>query len=151
MKTRIPLEIAENRVVLNAVMESKGLRIAHRFIRFVLDTGSPYSFLSEKEVLRLQIPIKDRVIAGEVDFGGSRFNRVELPPVILHLLLEDKIRYTSFDVHLKALKTTKQSPEKRRTAQALPSVLGMDFLTEQKLSLHLFPSEKIAYLESESL
>lgn len=148
---RLPLEIAENRVVLNAVIESKRLRIAHRFARFVFDTGSPYSFLSEKEVLRLQIPIKCRVIAGEVDFGGSRFSRVYLPPVTLHLLQEDKIRYVSFDVHLKALKTMKQSLEKRRTAQSLPSVLGMDFLTEQKLSLHLFSSEKIAYLEFESL
>lgn len=34
-------------------------------------------------------------------------------------------------------------------ASILPSILWMDFLEQQNLSLHVFANEKIAYFESE--
>ena len=59
MKERIPLQVVEGRLVLTTVIECPSLRIHRQFMDFVLDTGSPDSYLSDKDVRRLQIPMKD--------------------------------------------------------------------------------------------
>jgi hypothetical protein len=46
LKTRIPLQIVEGRLVLHAVIECPRLRVHHHIIEFVVDTGSQDSFLS---------------------------------------------------------------------------------------------------------
>ena len=151
VKARIPLQIVEGRLILNAVIVCPKVRVPPTFMDFVVDTGSQDSFLSYKDVLRLQIPIKDRISAEEVDFGGSRFKRVILPQFKLHLLKEDKENkeHITIDVELSALKTTKTSIPKMQIAQQLPSILGMDFLKKQKVSLHVILTENLAYLEYE--
>ena len=99
---------------------------------------------------RLQISIKDRVSKEEVDFGGSRFKQVSLPRIKIYLLKEGiEKEYFSFDISLSALKTTKTSVKKAQIAQTLPSILGLDFLKEQKLSLHVILTEDLAYLKYE--
>jgi hypothetical protein len=50
-------------------------------------------------------------------------------------------------IRLTGLKTRRLSSEKRATAESLPSVLGMDFLYSQKMNLHYFAEDQIAYLE----
>jgi hypothetical protein len=151
IKDRIPLQIVEGRLVLASVIECKSLRVRKRFIDFIIDTGSPDSYMSDNDVRRLQIPIKNRSSAGEVDFGGSRFNQIYLPKFDMYLLKENKQRkdYLSLKVLLSALKTTKTSEHKTRIAQSLPSILGLDFLKEQKLSLHVILTEGLAYLQYE--
>ncbi len=149
MKERIPLQVVEDRLVITAVVECRHLRVRRQVMRFVIDTGSSDSFLSANDVKRLQIPVKGRTSQGVVDFGGSRFDRISLPKFTLFLLKEDnqKNDYLSFMISLSALKITKVSPGKVLIAEMLPSILGMDFLKEQKLSLHIFASEGLAFLE----
>lgn len=150
MKERIPLQIVEGRLVLTTVIECASLRIKEHILEFVIDTGSPESYLSDKDVRTLQVPIKDRIVKGEVDVGGSRFKQVVLPKVKMYLLLEDKEKAPhTLDVTLSALKTTKTSQRKILIAQTLPSILGLDFLKEQKLSLHLILTENLVYLQFE--
>ena len=146
MGKRILLQIIEDRVVLTAVAECPDLRIRHHFIEFVIDTGSKDSFLSEKDVVRLQVPVADKPAKGQVDFGGSRFNQVELPEFTLHLLDEEK-KALAIKTRLMAIKTTKTSEERIKRAQGLPSILGVDFLKEQGFSLHVVAKEKLAWLE----
>jgi hypothetical protein len=151
MKSRIPLQIVEGRLQLAAVIECRALRVAKQFMEFVMDTGSPFSYLSDKDVRRLQISIKDRPAKENVDFGGSRFKQVSLPELKMYLLEEGKEtkNYTTLNMRLSALKTTKCSEKKIQAAQMLPSILGLDFLKEQKLSLHVILTEDMAYLELE--
>lgn len=148
MKERIPLQIIENRLILTAVIECEHLRIRHKLIAFVIDTGSADSFLSDNDVTRFQIPIAGKPSKGEIDVGGSRFQQVILPKFKMHLLNGDK-EEKLLNATLSALKTTKVSEKKVMVAQTLPSILGLDFLMEQKLSLHLIPTENLAYLELE--
>jgi hypothetical protein len=149
IKERIPLQIVEDRLRLTAVVECAKLRVRRQLMEFVVDTGSSASYLSDKDVRRLQIPIRSRTAEQEVDFGGSRFRQILLPAFRLHLLKEEKDEVVTLTVCLNALQTTKQSEEKRQVAQTLPSILGMDFLKQQRLSLHVLPSEGIAYLQRE--
>ena len=88
MKERIPLQIIEGRLVLTSVIECRSLRVQRQFMKFVIDTGSPDSYLSDKDVRRMQIPVKGRASSGEVDFGGSRFRKIELPQFDVYLLKE---------------------------------------------------------------
>lgn len=149
MKERIPLQIIEGRLVLTAVIECKRLRVLHQIMRFVIDTGSSDSFLSDKELRRLQIPINGKQMQGLVNVGGSTFSQILLPKFKMHLLKEDKNTSLKLDVSFSALKTTKISEKKVQTAQTLPPILGLDFLREQKLSLHVILTENLAYLETE--
>jgi hypothetical protein len=115
---------------------------------FVIDTGSPDSYMSSKDVKRLQIAVNDKESSGEVDFGGSRYKISGLPPFYFHLLNEDRSKpHISIKVTLKALKTSKASERKLQTAESLPSILGMDFLKEQKAALYVNVFENTAFLE----
>lgn len=148
LKKRIPLQIVEGRPILTAVIECESLRIQKQLMEFVIDTGSPESYFSEKEVMKLQIPISGKSSKGEVDFGGSRYKQIGLPKIKAYLLTEDR-QSIAVSLSLSALKTTKTSDKKIQVAQALPSILGMDFLRDQKLSLHLILTEELVYLEKE--
>ena len=151
MSTRIPLQINEGRLVLKSLVECPKIRVPKHFMDFVVDTGSQNSFLSSKDASKMQIPLKNRPIQGEIDFGGSRYNQVLLPKFKMYLLKEDNTKkdYITLQVSLTALKTTKTSEKKMQVAYMLPSILGMDFLKNQKLSLYLNLTENIAYLQFE--
>ena len=150
MRERIPLHIVEGRLVLTSVIECPSLRIRKQLMEFVIDTGSPDSYLSDRDVRRLQVPLKGGKIKGEVDFGGSRFKQIKLPKITMYLLKEDPEKgYYTLRITLSALRTTKCSQRKLRVAQTLPSILGLDFLKEQRVSLHVLMSENMAYLEFE--
>ncbi|MFH0977802.1 MAG: hypothetical protein V1837_00730 [Candidatus Woesearchaeota archaeon] len=109
--------------------------------------GSEFSFLSAKDVARLQIPMHDKVVFGEVDFAGSRYKQVELPKFTLQVPTEDKKSHFAIPLDLTALKTTKMSEKKKQAAMTMPSILGMDFLKSHKVGLHVFAAEDLAYLE----
>ena len=57
MKEKIPLKV-DGRIVLSAIIESEKLRIPRQRLSFTVDTGSTKSYLSERDVERLQISIK---------------------------------------------------------------------------------------------
>ena len=143
MNKRIP----EGRLVLTSVVESAKLRIQRQIMEFIIDTGSQNSYLSFLDVLRLQIATSDKSSDKEINFGGSRFKQIPIPKLKMHLLTDDKSTALSLDVQISALKTTKTSTKNIQIAEQLPSILGMDFLKEQKLSLHVILSEDLAYLE----
>lgn len=147
-KDRIGLQFDDLRLQLMAAIEWKGLKQA-QLISFVIDTGSPESFISQAEVEKLQIPTKNRPVEGEIDVGGSRFKKIDIQKITLHLLKEGSSAMLSLSTKLSALKTTKTSEHKKSIAHTLPSILGLDFLMTHNLSLHVFPKEKIAYLQTE--
>ena len=151
MKDRIPLQIIEGRLILTAVIECKSLRVHRQVMDFVIDTGSADSYFSQKDVIKLQIPTVGKPSIGEVDFGGSRYKQIKLPKFKLYLLKEDKTKndYIQIDVELSALRTTKTSEERIRIAESLPSILGIDFLKNNKFSLHVILTEDLAFLQYE--
>lgn len=148
---RIPLQIVEGRLVLTSVIECKQLRIHRQVMRFILDTGSPNSYFSYKDVIKLQIPLAGKNPSGQTDFGGSRFDQIPLPKVTMYILKEGKQSkdYYTVNVSMSALRTTKTSQKNIKVAEQLPSILGIDFLKEQKFSLHLILTEDLAYLQYE--
>ena len=152
MKDRIPLQIIEGRLVLLAVVECPRLRVRRQSIEFVIDTGSSESYIGQRDSTKLQIPVKDKRDNGIIAFGGSQYKKIKIPSFTFYILKQDnqKNDYLTLKVDMYTLKTSKTSQEKIQAADALPSILGLDFLKNQKLSLHVILTEDLAYLEDEN-
>ncbi|MFH1590953.1 MAG: hypothetical protein ABIC95_03415 [archaeon] len=155
MKVRLPLIISENRLILSSFVSCDRLRIRKQYVEFVVDTGSPYSFISYGDALKFQIPLSQYTKSEALQFGGSTYNRVQLPHLDLYVFKEgwkaaeelSEEYLLRMNIEINALKTTKKGKEKERLAQMMPSIIGMDFLEKHKMGLFVNPSEKIAYLE----
>lgn len=151
MENRTPLSIINGRLVLTTVIDCDKLRIRRKIMNFVLDTGSPDSYITYKDVLKLQIPLEGKQSKGITNFGGSKFNTIQLPHFKFHLIKSGNEQILELDnISLYALKPTKTSKEHQLLIEALPSILGLDFLKEQKLSLHVVLSEDLVYLQHEN-
>ncbi len=50
---RIPIEIVNEQLEVNALIHSKRCRVGMALVDFVVDTGSNVSFISYKDALRL--------------------------------------------------------------------------------------------------
>jgi len=149
IKERIPLRISDDRLILTVIAECPKLRIPKSLVEFVVDTGSPNSFISHSDVKNMQIPVMGKKVEGEIDFGGSRFKYFSPPKFNIYVLKGEGKDYTKFKVSLQALKTTKTSKKKIEIAHNLPSIIGINFLREQKFSLHVILTEELAYLQYE--
>lgn len=149
MENRTSLQIINGRLIITTLVDCEKLRIRRKIMNFVLDTGSPDSYISYKDALKLQIPL-DKQSTGITNFGGSKFNIISLPAFKFYLIKSDDNKITELEsVQLSALKPTKTSKEHKLAFEALPSILGLDFLKQQKLSLHVILTENMAYLQYE--
>ncbi len=148
MNKRIPLKFIDERIILTCLIECPQFRIRKHILEFVLDTGSKDSILSPLETTRLQIPVSSLDRKGDIPIGGSVFEKLQVPEFIFHVLTEDH-SLLSLRQELNALKISKISEKKKDLVSALPSILGIDFLKNNKMSLHFFPLEEIVYLEQE--
>jgi hypothetical protein len=146
---RFPLQISGGQLILTCVVECKSLRIRRQIMKFVVDTGSSDSYISMKDAVKLQIPLTTKRKSGEIDFGGSRFDKISLPKFTTYVLQENnkKNDYHNFKIRIYALRSNKNNNMKLQTAESLPSILGLNFLKEQNLSLHVFMDEESAYLK----
>lgn len=101
-------------------------------VNFVVDTGSPYTFLSEKDAQRLRIPVKalnpDKELSG---LTGKNFVILMFRSGSFTFLAEEGKRYTT------------KWPIRLRTyagmgtiiQQEYPSILGTDFMKSNKFIL----------------
>ena len=101
------------------------------------------------DISKLQISLGNKEAIGKINFGGSTYNTIPLPKFTFYMLKEDKSLLKKQGVTLSALQPITTSPTKLQFSQTLPSILGLDFLKNQKLSLHVILTEDIAYLQYE--
>ena len=148
MENRIPLTVKDKIRVVSLISCEK-LRIRMRPISFVVDTGSSESYLSLIDISKLQISLGHREATGKIKFGGSTYNTIPLPKFTFYILKEDKSLLKKQDITLFALQPITTSPTKLQFSQTLPSILGLDFLRNQKMSLHVILTEDMAYLQYE--
>jgi hypothetical protein len=115
---------------------------------FYVDTGSPTTYIGEKDARELNIPFKtltrkDNIIR----IGGTNFFAYELKNVKFGFTNDTgKIEYFVLDTQ--AIKGSKIRTEAREMALALPSAIGNDFLIKNKFKLYHNPLKKESYLLS---
>lgn len=143
---RIPLNI-ENlqgslRITLNTIFKYKRITV----IKFIIDTGSPFSLLSEMDIKKIGIPLNrtehDRVAYG-LGGPGNQVNLKEIKDV--ELIMND-------DRGVKqALKSSTfcMAYSPRNNSIVNHSLIGLDFLKEQKMNLIISLENNKAYMETE--
>jgi len=142
---RIPLNIEKTGFVTTiGTIRSERLRI-FKSIKFILDTGSPKSFLSELDAHLLNIPFAKLNFTESALLGGTKIALALIDVSIS--FLDEKNNVKKYNP--KNFYVAKGMWTKHGIVSATPSILGSDFLKETEMALYFNPSKSIAYLEKE--
>lgn len=146
---KIPLDIAKNEPHKGLIFKIIPIKLHPRgfgSVKFFVDTGSPISFLSGDDAIRLNFPMHILDFTKRGVLMGQSIMLAEIKNVILsfinekgeHIEIKPPIFYIS-----KGLRRGKEA------IPYYPSVLGTDFLDSCKLALYYNPSKNITYFERE--
>jgi len=111
---------------------------------FLVDTGSPISMMSGYDLLKLKIPTNQQYTVDEIPVnlgGNSILISNELRDITLTFLNKNVLK-------LKQIYVSNDLRTGKNSAPMVQSLLGYDFLVENKFFLHYKPSDNIAYLEN---
>ncbi len=120
-----------------------------RPLRALIDTGSPYTTISPTDALHFQLPIRHWG-GGKgvevVELAGHKFFRHPVDSVSLSFR-DDKNVVVTFNGRIHVLVPTKMDTKTMEDVQVIPSIIGNDFLEDNKLALVFCPSLLTASLE----
>jgi hypothetical protein len=151
------------KVSLDVRMHSEGLkpfatlhlripsqRVRGSMVRGILwafvDTGSPYTIISETDSERLRIQISGT--PRRVWLGGAQLYNYDVRGVVLKVICEDK--KTIWNISMPIVGVIRPIPNVARSAEvsrAIPSIIGVDLLQHYRLALYFDAHNKISYLE----
>lgn len=141
---KLPLILENHRLVLPAtVFLEQSDRIAR--VKFILDTGARESFMGGRDISNLQLQQPATKPFVSLKIGGEILNLVRISGIKIILFSENEtlqIIPKEFSAPMEALTNVNKLLH-------IPSIIGMKFLAEQKLSLILRPHKNIAYLETD--
>lgn len=117
----------------------------------LIDTGSPSTSISPRDVIKFQIPIKNIAIKNPpiTRIAGFKFPRYQLKNVNLKFKTQNNkifnINNCQIDVY--GADISKLSKKDRIALSNIPSIIGSDILEDNNLAIYFNPANKIAYLE----
>ena len=135
-----------------SIFSCSGFRI-HGQVKFIVDTGSPLTIISEGDALKLHIPLNLlREVSDEkkhIYMGGSVSELKLIPKEVRLGFRNDKkeMEYITLS-NLCVAVGTKKDEKHKQISQGSPSILGLDFFEQQKLLLHIDPSKNEMFFEN---
>ena len=144
---RIPLVFEDQIWVMGSIVIS-GIHSAPAIVRFAVDTGSPYTILSLNECRRLNIPQAILQQDRQLKLGGTTHYRMLINRKTSLLLRAEDQRIQTFAYDYGIIFPVAQTRASIANALSLPSLLGLDFLKDNKLRFVCDAAEGIAYLET---
>lgn len=117
------------------------------FIEALVDTGSPFTVLSTVDALKLRLPIKTMRKIEPVYLAGFTFFKATLGNSSMTFRTDDQKSLTIQFNNMGILIPTKLDPNQLEGVKHIPSIVGNDFLEQEKFGLYVNPSTKVAYLE----
>jgi len=113
---------------------------------FIVDTGSNKTFISDTDAARIRIFTKNLEIEGPILMGGTKVNLYKLGKVVMNFRNEKgEIESIEFN----NLKVAESAWTRKGVVPIVVSILGMDFLLENRLHLFVDPSKKEGYIGRE--
>lgn len=144
---KIPLQIANGLISTIATIRAPRYHVNPKPIKFYVDTGSPETFLSERDALTLNIPFLKLSFSKHTRIGGTTFETLKMEDVTLYFKDEENKSEIIKLPSIQIIKGSKQNEEERMKALSIPSLLGTDFLLSNNFALYFHPSMNIAFLE----
>lgn len=139
----IPLNISQGLISVFATVRIPGWRV-HGVVKFFVDTGSPKTFIGEQDALRLQMKLSRINFSERARMGGTSIAIGEIEGDI-HLYFKTEKE----SIHVRPVKfhVSKGMWTKKGIVSPNPSILGYDFLLENRFALYYNPSENRAHME----
>ena len=113
----------------------------------LIDTGSPFTVLSTNDILSTRMAITKMQSGATVTLAGYRFFNHPIKDATMNFRTEsDEL----FKVNLPTIGSLIPTRMDKRTmdeVKYIPSIIGNDFLENQKLALYFNPSARVVYLE----
>jgi len=139
----IPLNISQGLIYVLATVRIPNWRV-YGIVKFFVDTGSPKTFIGEQDAIRLQMRLSRIDYTERARMGGTSISIGEIKDDVQLYFKTDK---ESIHVKPERFFVSKGMWVKDGMVSPNPSILGYDFLFENKFALHYNPSENTAYLE----
>lgn len=119
----------------------------------MIDTGSPFTVISPKDLLRFRIPLKryTRVPGASVKIAGFNFKTHQMEETGVTFRTENKNPISLKSSVFSMMTPTKWDKKISKDIQAIPSILGTDFREDHEAALYFDPSTKTAYLELKNI
>lgn len=145
----IPLKIIDDRVILNATLRIHGQHCGLVNIVFIVDTGSPDSFIGTTDMLIKGIKPGKKLYYDKI--AGGKYTIYEVKNVDMYVRNQNN---KTIKLKIGDFKGAEPTPSKESAKMGskwqVPSIIGMDFLLKHKLSLFVAAHVNKAYLERKS-
>jgi len=113
----------------------------------LIDTGSPFTVLSTNDILSTRMAITKMQSGATVTLAGYRFFNHPIKDATMHFRTEsDELLKVNLPT-IGSLIPTKMDKRTMDEVKYIPSIIGNDFLENQKLALYFNPSARVVYLE----
>jgi hypothetical protein len=123
----------------------RGSTVRGVFSAFV-DTGSPYTLISEIDSLKLRIQLRGKPM--QVPIGGSLLHKYDINGVELKVLCDEKKTFCDIGIPtIGVMRPMLEVPRSSETSKAMPSIIGVDVLKHHRLALYFDVCNEISYLE----
>jgi len=151
---KIPLDIRQSsgglKPFVNVHFKIPYQKVRGSTVRGILsafvDTGSPFTIISEVDSTRLRIQISGT--PRTIQLGGAMINGYEVKGSEFFVLCDDKKNYCNISIpSILVARPINRVPHSIEVSKALPSIIGVDLLLHHKLALYFDVYHKISYLE----
>jgi len=146
---RIPLNVekfySDRKVVFaNFFVQIPSMRVAHT-LSAVVDSGSPFTTISTRDALAFSLPIKNWKVGELTHLAGFKFYGHYLEATLN--FRDEQKNIARFRCRVRVLVPTKIDEKTIREVQDIPSLIGTDFLEDNRFTFVYNPSSETAYLE----
>lgn len=147
---KFPLEIVgeeeHKEIIISGSYWPKELHCGVNQVKFIIDTGSPFTLFNRSKVLEMQLPFKDRdPDKRNVKMVGINTNLYNIGEVKLFFQTAEGETEALTSHIITGIEPT--SKRKKSISEQMDNIIGLNFLREQGLSLHYLPEEGEAYLK----
>lgn len=137
---KIPLVVeTSDRITLPAIFRCSK-RIALFSLKFILDTGSPYTFLGRDDALKQDRLLKNLRIKERTLMCGGAMNIEEIPDAVTLMFKKENGEMFSLELDNFAIS---DRPSKKGDLFS-PSIIGLDFLRDNGFKLFIDMKNKQA-------
>ncbi len=140
---QIPLIVSKDRLYTLVTVRIPNLRVMG-VVKFFIDTGSPKTLIGEMDALKLRMNTQRINFNDDAYLGGTKIFIGEIKDKVQ---LYFKTQGASIPFTPAKFYVSKGMLKIAGVEYPSPSLLGIDFLIENKLALYFNPSENVAYLE----
>lgn len=142
-KIKLLTEMGERNYLIGSVV----LKTPRKLIStsFILDTGSPKTIINYRDSIRLQIPLNSLQKQEIISLGGRKHQGYKFDKVQFLFKTEEGKTVTENKEVLVIHPTSQRDIEE---VQAIPTIIGTDFLKEKRYKLYCDIANKEAYLEN---